>query len=362
MKTIFFAHSVNVIGGAERVTLATINGVKNEYRVVLIAPDEGNFGAAAKNEGAIFEPVSCIQPDFKSPFRTIFQGLKYLRLFRKHKPALVHCGDLLALRSVQPICKLLNIPIICHVHFPYGAGFVKWAFAKRYAPASFIFCSEELKDNLAPVIQDCCPTSEMLVIHNGVDTSVFSPRPLLPSQIPNVGIVANLQFRKGHDDFLEMANILLKKNILVKFHIIGGDILEEPREDILKNKAVDLGIDSSVTFHGQVPNVLELISTLDVYVCASHEEAFPISILEAMATGKTIVSTDVNGIPEAIDDGVEGLLVPPHSPEKLADAVMTVLEDKALATRLSTKARARVKGHFSQQVYIDKIQSLYAKY
>ncbi len=359
MEVVFYAHSVNVIGGAERVTLSIINGVKQTYQPVMLAPAGETLAHEAVSAGAIFEPIDCLQPEKLKPLKTLKQLFKYYQLFKKYQPKLVHTGDLLALRSLQPICKLLKIPMICHVHFPYEIPFMRWAFKNRYAPQSFIFCSNELKMYLQDELTLLCPSSQLEVIHNGVNIEKFKPITREPNPIPRIGIIANLQYRKGHDDFLAMAKILLDQGVKAQFDIIGGDILEEPRELLLKQKAIELGIAENVVFHGQVANVLEHLQQLDIVVCASHEEAFPISILEAMACGKAIVSTNVNGIPEAIIDGETGILVASHSPHSLATAIIKVLQSPKQQKLFILNGRRRVIDLFSSSIFKSKINNLY---
>jgi glycosyltransferase involved in cell wall biosynthesis len=361
MKSIFFAHSVNVIGGAERVTLSIISDINPQYQSILLSPKDNELGKAAELAGANFEPIDAIQPEKTKPFSFVKQLWQYYRIFKKHKPKLVHTGDLLALRSLQPICKLLNIPMICHVHFPYEAPFMRWALQNRYAPNTFIFCSNELKNHLLNELTALCPSSVMEVIHNGVDTNVFKPLENHHNPIPRIGIIANLQYRKGHDDFLNMAKILIEQGVEAQFDIIGGDILQEPREPYLRQKAKELGIADKVVFHGQLSDVKAELQKLDIVVCASHEEAFPISILEAMACGKPIVSTNVNGIPEAITDGQTGLLVPPHDPEALATAVQKLIECPELKLKLSKGALNDVRYRFSKAIFCKDITTLYGK-
>ncbi|WP_158971666.1 glycosyltransferase [Paraglaciecola sp. L3A3] len=361
MEKIFFAHSVNVIGGAERVTLAIISGIKPNCQTVMLAPKGNELGNAAELAGASFVAIDANQPDKSKPFSYIKQFWQYYCIFKKHKPKLVHTGDLLALRSLQPICKFLNIPMICHVHFPYEESFMNWTLKNRYAPRTFIFCSNELKLHLLDTLTVLCPNSAMEVIHNGVDTTVFKPLDTHRSLIPRIGIIANLQYRKGHDDFLNMAKILIEQGIDAQFDIIGGDILQEPREPYLKQKAKELGISGKVIFHGQLPDVKAELQKLDIVVCASHEEAFPISILEAMACGKAIVSTNVNGIPEALTHDETALLVNPHDPQSLAMCVNQLLVSPEKVTMLSNNAREKVLQNFSSEVFIKKIKQLYGE-
>ncbi|RDV29194.1 glycosyltransferase family 1 protein [Alteromonas aestuariivivens] len=359
MKNVFFAHSVNVIGGAERVTLSVMEGVKTHYRCIMLAPDGGELGLKAQQSGAVFEPVSCGQAEILHPVRTLRQFAQYARLIRKYSPEIVHTGDLLAFRSLQPICKLLKIPMVCHVHFPYDKGFMKWAFDRTSPVASFIYCSEELKSNLSPFLSQLVPAARHTVIHNGINTEDFSPgKPRSEDQPLNVGIIGNLQKRKGHEDFLNMARIIVQKGLQVRFHIIGGDILEQPREPLLKAMAIKLNIDQYVVFHGQVSDVRSLLADQDIIVCASHEEAFPITILEAMACAKAIVTTNVNGIPEALNKHT-GILVPPHSPAELAEGVITLIEQPALRANIAQNARERVVENFDQSLFIKQILNLY---
>jgi glycosyltransferase involved in cell wall biosynthesis len=362
MKNIVYAHSVGVIGGAERVTLATISATKNQFKAILFAPNGQALHRAAKEKGAKSIELSFDTPDIKKPWRTISQFIKYWKWLKHYRPRLVHTGDILALRNLQPVCRLLNIPMVCHVHFPYELSFAKWVFENRYPPAVFIFCSQELKDNIGPALAKFCPDSEQIVIHNGIDTDEFKPlENPPPNPIPRIGIIANLQYRKGHDDFLKMAQLLIDKGIKAQFDIIGGDILQEPREFKLKALSTKLGITEYVTFHGQLDNVRETLQKLDIIVCASHEEAFPITILEAMACAKPIVSTNVNGIPEAITDGKTGLLVAPHNPEALAMAVQKLIECPELKLKFAENALNDVRRRFSKAIFCKDITTLYGK-
>ncbi|MBO7922669.1 glycosyltransferase family 4 protein [Alteromonas sp. K632G] len=358
MKTIFFAHSVNVIGGAERVTLSVLNCLKEKYHCVFLSPEGNNLGKEASTSGATFEPIKALQPELSKPIQSALQLIQYYRIFKRHKPSLVYTGDLLALRSLQPICKFLSIPLVCHVHYPYEEGFMKWALKKRYSPAAFIFCSHELKEKLSVTLNKLCPTSHMHVIHNGVNTTQFPALPAPKNLIPHIGIIANLQFRKGHDDFLKMAQILTQKGVDAHYDIIGGDILQEPRETYLKELADDLEVSDRVTFHGQLSNVKSALTKLDIYVCASHEEAFPISLLEAMSAQKSIVSTNVNGIPEMLKHGYTALLSDKEDPLTLSKNVELLLNDSELSARLRNNCRKEAVTRFDISLFEANISQI----
>lgn len=361
MKNICFVHCVSVIGGAERVSQAIMRGLDNtENSLYLACPELGELTAECETLQTTPLVHSIHQPDFKQPIKTLQSNAHWKKLINTNKIDIFHTGDLLSTRSLLKTAKKHGVKVVCHVHFPFKRNFAAWVFNKKDFPDAFIFCSQELQDDVGPMLADLCPKSKQWVIHNGVDITKFSPAIReKTSDTIRIGIVANLQLRKGHDEFLQMASTVSQKYPNTHFDIIGGDILQEPREDTLKAKANNLGITDKVTFHGQVSNVKELIDTLDVYVCASHEEAFPISILEAMACGKAIVSTNVNGIPEAIVDQSSGLLVEAKQHEQLSAAVLSVIENSELKKALEQQARARVEENFSEDAFINKINTLY---
>jgi glycosyltransferase involved in cell wall biosynthesis len=230
---------------------------------------------------------------------------------------------------------------------------MRWVLKNRYAPQTFIFCSHELKNELHDALISLCPDSAMEVIHNGVDTEVFKPLAKHHNPIPRVGIIANLQYRKGHNDFLEMAKKLDDQWVVAQFDIISGDILQEPREPYLKQHAKELGIADKVMFHGQLPDVKAELQKLDIVVCASHEEAFPISMLQA------IVSTNVNVISVALTHQKDALLVSPHDPRALAMCVKQLLSSSSELASLGINAKQQVENHFSSEILTEKLLNLY---
>ena len=357
-QTVVFAHHEGVIGGAERVTLATIEAISLYYNVVLLSP-EGELQREAKKLGAHTESVTWTQPSLRSPIKTVRSQFTLTAILKKYQPSIVHTGDILALRALYFSCKRYNIKLICHVHYPYSEAFIRWVFDKVKSVSAFLYCSKELKDNLSPKLAKSVSSKNHVAIHNGVDTKKFSPRQSsTSSSLQAIGIIANLQRRKGHDDFLQMAKLLLSENSSLTFHIIGGDILEEPRQHVLEKLASQLGITENIKFHGQVSNVEDYIHDLDIVVCASHTEAFPITILEAMACEKPIVTTNVNGIIEAVDSS-SAILVDPHSPDQLASGVSLLLNDPILAHRLAKEARRTVCEKYSSDCYAHSILALY---
>lgn len=357
-RPVAYAHSVGAVGGAERVSLSLMSCER--VPSVLFSPPEGGLAEEALGLEVTCYPLSEGLPDLKRPIATIAGWVGLWRGLRNANVGLIHTGDILAFRALQPLTRLLSLPTVCHVHFPYEASFLRWVFGHGRQPDVFLYCSDELQRAMEPLLTPLCPASAHVVIHNGVDTQRFTSRAVpLQNSTVHIGIVANLQERKGHVEFLEMAKLLRQPDNTLRFHIIGGDILGETRAPELKALARHLGIDHIVTFHGQVADVPAQLASLDIVVCASHEEAFPLSILEAMAAARPIVATGVNGIPEAIDHGRSGLLVPARNPQALAAAVARLLSDRQSAVDMGQCAAKRVQARFGLEVFRKRVSELY---
>jgi glycosyltransferase involved in cell wall biosynthesis len=137
---------------------------------------------------------------------------------------------------------------------------------------------------------------------------------------------------------------------------LAGDGAERHR---LHGLARGLGVQDRVLFLGQRHDIPELLAVCDVVVVPSLDEGLSVAVLEAMALGRPVVATAVGGTPEAVHDGVTGLLVPPANPAQLAAAIRRIIEDGALAERLGDAARARAEAAFSAARMVERISAVY---
>ena len=122
--------------------------------------------------------------------------------------------------------------------------------------------------------------------------------------------------------------------------------------------AADLGIGDRVHFLGFRSDVADVLRAADLVVLPSLDEGLPLAVLEAMACAKPVVATPVGGVPEAVIDEVTGLLVPPNEPQRLASAVLRILNDRHLAQRMGNAARARVQAQFSVPRLVTAVEAL----
>ncbi|HEY2827860.1 MAG TPA: glycosyltransferase, partial [Pirellulales bacterium] len=191
------------------------------------------------------------------------------------------------------------------------------------------------------------PVGRVHTIPNGVDTETYRPQSLgkevrrqfnIPLAAPIVGIVAVLRPEKNHELFLRVAARVRKEVSEAHFLVIG----DGPRRAELESLTSQLNLVDSVHFLGQRPDVVQLLNLFDVFVLTSHNEANPVSILEALATGKPVVATRVGSVPETVLEGVTGYLVNPGDEAEMARQVTALLLDPAKAQRLGAAGRRHV--------------------
>ncbi len=220
------------------------------------------------------------------------------------------------------------------------------------------------------------------LIYNGVDLKRYAnqePCCTLAEEYgfapgtPIVGVVARLEPEKGHPTLLEAWRIVVERVPEARLLIVG----EGSRRDALEELAGRLGLlgedcaatgcvgtrnarpGAKVIFTGRRDDVPAVVAALDLAVLPSYREAQGITILEAMALGRPVVASNVGGIPEMIEDGRTGLLVPPHDPVALADAIVRLLTDHPYADILARAGHDLVHQRFCLERMVQAIESIY---
>jgi glycosyltransferase involved in cell wall biosynthesis len=226
------------------------------------------------------------------------------------------------------------------------------------------------------------PGPRIELIYNGVDLARYNDQEAcctLPEEYgfepgtPLVGVVARLEPEKGHPTLLEAWPRVLEAVPNARLLVIG----EGSRREELEQQARDLGLlgdacegdacigtrrarpGAKVIFTGRRDDVPAVTAALDVAVLPSYREAQGLAILEAMALRRPVVATNVGGVPEVIEDGKTGLLVPPHDPRALAEAIVRVLTDHPLADTLARAGHDVVYDRFCVERMVESVQAIY---
>jgi glycosyltransferase involved in cell wall biosynthesis len=170
-----------------------------------------------------------------------------------------------------------------------------------------------------------------------------------------VGVVARLEPEKGHQTLIEAWPQVLRKVPGAYLLIVG----EGSRRDFLEQRAAAHKVAHRVVFTGRRDDIPAVTAALDVAVLPSWREAQGLSILEAMALSRPVVASDVGGIPEMVEDGVTGLLVQHDNPSVLADAIVRLLTDHALADTIARAGHDLVHDRFCIELMVKSIEEVY---
>lgn len=224
-----------------------------------------------------------------------------------------------------------------------------------------ITVSEELRRRTVCKI---IPPNKVVTIHSGLDLAEYE-RPVsategrrrlgLPLGCKVVGTVARFTKQKSFDDLLHAARIVCGEREDVCFVLVG----DGPDHVRIKQMAQELGIGHKVFFPGYVNGTAKILPGFDVFALSSLWEGHPLSVLEAMAAGLSVVATRVNGITETVLHGETGYIVPVGDPGSMAERLLEVLIDDNLASKMGEAGRQRVLEQFSLERMLNFTESVY---
>jgi len=164
-----------------------------------------------------------------------------------------------------------------------------------------------------------------------------------------ISAIGRLEPGKGQDDFIRAARIVSERLPGVKFMIIGSEIfgMNKGYLSYLRRLIIDGRLERDVIFTGFRRDIPELLAATHLVVhAATAPESFGLSLCEAMAAGRPVITTDVGGPREIVVDGATGYIVPPRAPDRVAEAVVRLLADPIRLKEMGQAARRRVEEHF----------------
>jgi len=200
-------------------------------------------------------------------------------------------------------------------------------------------------------------SDRITVVGNGVDEKLFSPsrnRKPVEEYVLYTGV---LRARKGLFDLIECAKHVCETHPYTRFLICGNG----PFFPRLQEKVLKMGLQERILFLGHVTRekLVHLYQNATIHVVPSHYEGLPTVLLEAMSCGIPVVATNVGGNGEVISSGVNGLLVPPKSPEIMAKAISRLLDDRALRERIGRAARKTIEEHYTWDKIVENVMKCY---
>ncbi|MSU54320.1 MAG: glycosyltransferase family 1 protein [Candidatus Staskawiczbacteria bacterium] len=316
-----------------------------------------------------------------SPFADLVSLVELFFYFRKEKFTMVHTHGPKPGLLGQLAAKMAGVPVIVDtihgLYFTENSPFFKKRFfmtmRRVAARCSDVIFSQNKEDIDTMIGQKISPARKMRYLGNGIDIKKFNPEnfsgEIINKKRRELGIVANAKVigtvgrlvkEKGYLDLFEAMKIVLKKHPDVLVVAVGPQ--EPEKKDKLDPSVVKTyGIENNILFLGQREDMAQLYAVMDIFVLASHREGFPRSVIEAMAMQKPIVVTDIRGCREEIEHNKNGLMVPMKNPEKLAEAIIFLLEHPDNAKEFARQAKLRAQKEFDEKLVFEKIRQGYEK-
>lgn len=351
-------------GGAERQTIALANGfVREECEVtVLITDKEGHLTSQLSSEVKVVSYGS--KSNFFSRFLFIYKTAKteqpdiiYSR-FWTTKPAMILAGRLLGIKTVA--VEVSNIKQSLRRWPPVLRNAIGFAKVFCYRMVDSIIVQSHAGREVLTLLG---VGEKIQTVHNCVEIELIEKRSRekvmhrwFDEEIPIAVAVGRLVPSKGYENLVETLSLVNKVTPL-RLLLIGDGPLREK----IDSKARELGVADKMDFMGFISNPHKYAVKCDIFICSSLFEGFSNSLLEALALGLPIVSTDHDfGASEIIENYRSGILVPVRDPEKMAEAVSRLLQDKTLAIKIGKEAKKRAK-KFSVEKMIQENLRIFSK-
>ena len=332
-------------GGQSQVLLTVLGLRAAGHRAALVAHPAGELWRRA-SEGPDLIPIAVrSEMDLSAAW-------KLSRVVKQLGPAIVHAHDphgvaIAALElsmSTEAAKPRLVAARRVDFHLKTNA-FSRW----KYRQVERFICSSDAIRRM--LVADGVPEALTITVREGIDIERVAAAPAadlhaefwLPHHAPIVGNVAALVPHKGQTHLIEAAALVVRKVPDARFVIAGEGDLRPSLERLIKERRLE----KHVFLAGFRPDVLSVHKAFDIFAMSSVTEGLGTSVLDAMACAKPVVATAAGGIPEAVVDGVTGVLVEPRDHDAMARALIALLADEDARTRMGAAGLRRVRDEFS---------------
>ncbi|HEY3041181.1 MAG TPA: glycosyltransferase [Pyrinomonadaceae bacterium] len=360
------------IGGTEHGTLRLADAVAGHYNSTIFylkgaSPVRGMF-AHARFDTVAYEPII---PSYRHLKKFLQDSYALSQEFKRREIDIVHCSDILAGYHAAVAGRMANLPVVCHVRSRYEEVSLREANFLR-AVNRFIFVSQDTWRRFGFRV----PPRSGRVVYDGIDLWAHAgdlgvARQAkqavlaefgLPECTKIVGMVARLAPEKDYETLAKAAARIVAAHPHVRFLIVGDNSLEAVHREHyqkVRQTLAENGVAPFFVFTGFREDVPRIVSAMDVFVLSTHVEGFPLVILEALAQGKPVVATAVDGIPEIVHDEVTGLLFSHRDDVRLAAQVTSLFKIEGRAAALGQAGREWVRANFTVERFATNMMNVY---
>ncbi len=364
-RVLYLSHAF-AVGGAEEMVLNLVRHLPPQFEPsVACIHEAGPIGEEIERTGVPFKVLG-LKPGILRPFDV----LRLRDFLHECRPHIVHTFLLTGSLYGRFAAMMARVPVVIGTEVNiYEQKRVPHALAERWLMRrtdAVVASAESVRAFY--IKQVGADPSKVHVIYNAVDWSQLRTTTArdemrasigVPDDVPLLGIVARLTEQKAHRVLFDA---IAGRADLARVHlaVVGDGHLR----DELRRRVEQLGLQTRVHFLGARRDLGNLLAAMDVFVMPSLWEGLPLSLVLAMGAGLPVVATRVAGIPEVVQDGATGLLVPPANASELGVAIARVTADDTLKQRLGNAAREFVRprfgmARFGMEAYVASVTALY---
>ncbi len=389
-KTILFFDHTASLGGGEVALFNLVQGLdRARFRPLVILGSEGPLLNKLREAGIetrilpIADDVVQTRKDtlgvgsllrLRAMTHSTSYALRLARVIRQENAALVHTNSLKSDIIGGLAARLARVPVIWHVRDRIETDYLPRPIVLlfrnlcRFVPDYIIANSTATLKTLhlpssrqASTVYSGVSAERGRVVHDGVAPAAFSQEHIGNFSCPVVGLIGRISPWKGQHIFVEMAGHVHARFPDARFQICGSPLFgEEAYEAEVRAQVGRLGLEDCVEFLGFRSDVYSVIQKMDIVVHASTTgEPFGQVIVEGMAAGKPVVATRGGGVPEIVEDGVTGRLVPMNDVPAMVAAVLDLLSDPKAAHAMGQAGYQRVQEQFTIEHSIRRVESIY---
>ncbi|WP_254085175.1 glycosyltransferase [Dawidia cretensis] len=351
-------------GGAEMLLPETLRLHDREtfdFHYIFFLPWKTAMVSTIEDNGG---KVTCLPAG--NNIQLVLKARALARYIRQHKIELVHAHLPWAGIVARLAGKMTSVPVIYTEHNKqerYHVATRLMNLSTMNLQGRIIAVSQDVEESIRKHKRHL--KTPLMTILNGVNTERFVPHATggaevraqlgIPADSPVIGTIAVFRFQKRLDVWLEVAAKILKDAPQTHFVLVG----DGPLRPQLEEKRLQLGLEKNVHFAGVQTEVRPYLAAFDLYMMSSIFEGLPIALLEAMASGCAIVSTDAGGIKEVIRQEEDGLLCSVDEPMKLVSFAQILLRDVPRRQRLAAQGRKRIEESFSMETMVAALEEVY---
>jgi glycosyltransferase involved in cell wall biosynthesis len=310
----------------------------------------GSWAARAASIAEIAEfPIR----SFRRP-STLARMWEFARWCRQRRIAVLHATDLYSNVFALPAAALARVPVRIgnrrEINPDKPLGLIglqrtSYAFAHGIVANSTAVADRLRAERVSP--------DAITVVPNGIDVDAYRPR-TAPRPLRRIVTVANLRPEKAHEVLID-AFASLPPALNLELALVGGGT----RSEELKRLVAQRGVASRVRFLDHRDDVPAILAESDLFVLTSRSEAFPNSVMEAMAAGLPVIATAVGGVPELVQHDVNGILIPVDDREALTRAIRRLVDEPHRAAALGHAGRETISSRFSFARMVRSFEDLY---